>query len=199
MGAALGASAGGEPLVIGLGGNVGGQAAIVERFRRARSALEVLGAVRSAPLYRTAPIGPAQPPFLNTAIRIAAADLAPDELLAMLREIEHLLGRDRRGEARWGPRPIDLDVLVWGGRVLRSPELEVPHPRLAERRFALAPLAALVGEDFELPGAGAAGAAGAVGAVGAVGAAGALGTLGTLGTLLRRVAEQDVALVAASW
>jgi 2-amino-4-hydroxy-6-hydroxymethyldihydropteridine diphosphokinase len=166
---------GGGPLVIGLGGNVGDEAALVERFRRAREALAVLGAVRSAPLYRSAPIGPAQPAFLNTALRIAAEDLAPDELLALLREVEHLLGRDRRNEARWGPRPIDLDVLVWGGRVLRAPELEVPHPRLAERRFALAPLAALVGEGFEIPG------------------------LGGLGALLRRVAAQDVVELAASW
>ncbi len=164
-----------EPLVIGLGGNVGGDDAILERFRRAREALGAIGGVRAAPLYRSAPIGPAQPAFLNTALRLRAADLAPAELMATLRELEHLLGRDRRGEARWGPRAIDLDVLVWGGRVLRTPELEVPHPRLAERRFALAPLAALLGEAFEIPGAGAAGA------------------------LLGRVREQDVVELAPSW
>jgi 2-amino-4-hydroxy-6-hydroxymethyldihydropteridine diphosphokinase len=178
-----------EPLVIGLGGNVGGEEAILERFRRARAALGALGEVRAAPLYRTAAItwppssgsgspaepAPAQPAFLNTAVRLRSADLSPAELLATLRELEHLLGRDRRGEARWGPRTIDLDVLVWGGRVLRSPELEVPHPRLAERRFALAPLAALLGEAFEIPGAGAAGA------------------------LLARVRDQDVVELAPSW
>ncbi|HWO19772.1 MAG TPA: 2-amino-4-hydroxy-6-hydroxymethyldihydropteridine diphosphokinase [Kofleriaceae bacterium] len=165
----------GEPLVIGLGGNVGGEAAIVERFRRAREALAVLGELRSAPLYRTGAIGPEQPDYLNTAVRLRVADLSPDELLATVRELEHLLGRDRRGEPRWGPRPIDLDVLVWGGRVLRSPDLEVPHPRLAERRFALAPLVALLGEAFEIPGAGAAGA------------------------LLARVGDQAVVEIAASW
>ena len=165
----------GEPLVIGLGGNVGGEAAIIERFRRAREALAVLGELRAAPLYRTGAIGPAQPDYLNTAVRLRVADLLPDELLATVRELEHLLGRDRRGEARWGPRPIDLDVLVWGGRVLRSPDLEVPHPRLAERRFALAPLVALLGEAFEIPGAGAAGA------------------------LLARVGDQAVTELAASW
>jgi 2-amino-4-hydroxy-6-hydroxymethyldihydropteridine diphosphokinase len=176
-----------EPLVIGLGGNVGGDDAILERFRRAREALGVLGEVRSAPLYRTAaitwpprpgssaPIGPAQPAFLNTAVRLAALDLTPAELIATVLELERLLGRDRRGEARWGPRPIDLDVLVWGGRVVRTPELEVPHPRLAERRFALAPLAALLGDAYEIPGAGAAGA------------------------LLARVRDQDVVELAPSW
>lgn len=164
-----------EPLVIGLGGNVGGEAAVIERFRRAREALGVLGEVRSAPLYRTAPIGPAQPAFLNTAVRLGVADLMPGELIATVLELERLLGRDRRGEARWGPRTIDLDVLVWGSRVLRSPELEVPHPRLASRRFALAPLAALVGEGFEVPGAGA------------------------VGVLLARVRDQDALEIAASW
>jgi 2-amino-4-hydroxy-6-hydroxymethyldihydropteridine diphosphokinase len=161
--------------VIGLGGNVGGEAAIRERFRRAREALAVLGELRAAPLYRTAAIGPAQPAFLNTAVRLRVADLSPDELIATVRELEHLLGRDRRGEARWGPRTIDLDVLVWGGRVLRSPELDVPHPRLAGRRFALEPLVALLGDAFEIPGAGAAGA------------------------LLARVRDQDVVELAPTW
>jgi 2-amino-4-hydroxy-6-hydroxymethyldihydropteridine diphosphokinase len=164
-----------DPLVIGLGGNVGGDDAILERFRRAREALGVLGELRAAPLYRSAAIGPAQPAFLNTAVRLRVAELSPAELLATVRELEHLLGRDRRGEARWGPRAIDLDVLVWGGRVLRSPELRVPHPRLAERRFALAPLAALLGDAFEIPGAGAA------------------------GVLLARVRDQDVVELAPSW
>ena len=150
-----------EPVVIGLGGNVGGEPAITQRFDRARAAIAELGAelgpVRSARLYRSAPIGPDQPWFLNTAVRIALADAQPGELIAALLEIERLLGRRRDTEARWGPRPIDLDVLVWGARIVRTPELEVPHPRLAERRFALLPLIDLVGEGFVVPGAGPAG------------------------------------------
>jgi 2-amino-4-hydroxy-6-hydroxymethyldihydropteridine diphosphokinase len=151
-----------EPVVIGLGGNVGTEEAIVERFDRARSALAVLDAggaraVRSARLFRSAPLGPDQPWFLNTAVRIAPVDAQPAELIAALLEIERLLGRRREAEARWGPRPIDLDVLVWGARVVRTPELEVPHPRLAERRFALLPLIDLLGDDFVVPGAGPAG------------------------------------------
>jgi len=147
-----------EPLVIGLGGNVGDEAELAARFRAAREALAMLGGVRSARLYRTAPIGPAQPAFLNTAVRIALDHAQPDELIATVLEIERLLGRDRAREARWGPRRIDLDVLVWGARRVRTPELEVPHPRLAERRFALAPLADLVGADFVIPGVGPVGA-----------------------------------------
>lgn len=147
-----------EPIVVGLGGNVGTEAAIIERFGRAREALAALaprGAVRSARLYRSDPIGPAQPAFLNTAVRFTAAPgFLPAELLAALLEIEHLLGRRRASEARWGPRPIDLDVLICGSRVVRTAELDVPHPRLAERRFALLPLIDLTGEDFAIPGAG---------------------------------------------
>lgn len=176
-----------EPVVIGLGGNVGGEPAIARRFDRARAAIAALGAapgaerrpgmgiVRSARLYRSAPIGPDQPWFLNTAVRVAVADAQPGELIATLLEIERLLGRRRETEARWGPRPIDLDVLVWGARIVRAPELEVPHPRLAERRFALLPLIDLVGEDFIVPGAGPA------------------------GELARRVADQRCDEVAATW
>ena len=161
--------------MIGLGGNVGSAAAIVDRFDRARAALAELGGVRSARLYRSAPIGPDQLEFLNTAVRIALDGARPDELIAALHEIERLLGRRRDGEARWGPRPIDLDVLVWGARIVRTPDLEVPHPRLAERRFALLPLIDLTGEDFVVPGHGAAGA------------------------LARRVAAQPCDELAATW
>jgi 2-amino-4-hydroxy-6-hydroxymethyldihydropteridine diphosphokinase len=93
-----------EPVVIGLGGNVGTAAAIVARFADARAALEALGAVRSAPLYRSAPIGPAQPAFLNTAICVALTDPLPQpgELIATLLELERMLGRTREAEARWG-------------------------------------------------------------------------------------------------
>ena len=164
-----------EPVVIGLGGNVGGDDAIVARFGHARAALGQLGAVRAAPLYRSEPIGPAQPAFLNTAVRVAPGDARPAELIAILLELERLLGRAREREVRWGPRPIDLDVLVWGARIVHTPELSVPHPRLAERKFALAPLVALLGEDFAVPG------------------------LGPAGALLARVADQGCDEIAASW
>jgi len=162
-----------EPLVIGVGGNIGTVDAIVARFVSARAALALIGAVRSAPLYRSAPIGPAQPAFVNTAVRVALADATPAELIATVLEIERLLGRTRA--ERWGPRTIDLDVLVWGARIVRTPELEVPHPRLAERRFALAPLVDLLGDDFAVPG------------------------LAAAGDLLARVAAQDCEQIAASW
>lgn len=163
------------PIVIGLGGNVGSFDELVARFVLAREALSALGPVRSAPLYRTAPIGPQQPAFLNSAVRLQLPDLQPAELIATVLEIERLLGRDRTRETRWGPRPIDLDVLVWGDRTIRTPELEVPHPRLGERRFALEPLVALLGPAAIVPG------------------------LGPLAPLLRRVADQQLEQLADSW
>ena len=165
-----------DALVIGLGGNVGDEPAIVERFQRARGALGQLGELRSAPLYRTAPLGPEQPSFLNSAVRIRIADATPREVIETVRELERLLGRDRRLEARWGPRTIDLDVLAWGMRQLRTPELELPHPRLSERRFALRPLIELFGGDLVLP-----------------------GTSQSLELLERRVAAQIVDEISSSW
>jgi len=141
-----------DVVAIGFGGNVGTEPEILERFEHARAALQQLGDVRSAALYRTAPIGPEQPPFLNTAISVRIADGQPEELLAVVRELERLLGRDRGREVRWGPRSIDLDLLLWGERTIRTPELEVPHPRLAERRFVLLPLIDLFGDELVVTG-----------------------------------------------
>jgi 2-amino-4-hydroxy-6-hydroxymethyldihydropteridine diphosphokinase len=165
-----------DSLVIGLGGNVGGEPAIVQRFVRARQAFAEIGEVKSAALYRTAAIGPVQAAFLNSAIRVRWLDAIASEVLQTVLEIERLLGRDRRGEARWGPRTIDLDILVWGTRVIRTPELDVPHPRIAERRFALQPLIDLVGEDTVLP-----------------------GSTDTLGALERRVATQALEQLQPTW
>jgi len=163
------------PVVIGLGGNIGSEAEILERFGHARAALARLGDLRSAPLYRSAPLGPVQPAFLNTAVCVRIAELVPAELIATVLEIEALLGRDREREPRWGPRPLDLDVLLWGARTIRTPELEIPHPRLVERRFALAPLVDLLGPDVEIPGA------------------------GRGSTLLERVRDQQLERIAETW
>ncbi len=138
-------------MIIGVGGNIGSHAEIRERLCTARLAIARLGDVRPAPMYRTAPVGPDQADFLNSALEVHIIDAQPRELIETLLELEHILGRDRAREERWGPRPIDLDVLLWGSRVIRTPELEVPHPRLHERRFALAPLADLL-PDAIIPG-----------------------------------------------
>jgi len=141
-----------DVVAIGFGGNVGGEASVRARFVRARDALAELGDVRSAPLYRTAPVGPAQDAFLNSVVRVRASDATPDELISTVLELERLLGRDRSREARWGPRTIDLDVLLWGTRTIRTPELEVPHPRMHERRFVIEPLRELFGDELVVGG-----------------------------------------------
>jgi 2-amino-4-hydroxy-6-hydroxymethyldihydropteridine diphosphokinase len=163
------------PVAIAFGGNIGTDAQILERFAHAREALAHLGSVRSASIYRTAPLGPEQPRYLNTAVLVRAPDVQPAELIATTQEIERLLGRDRAHEVHWGPRTIDLDVLAWGDRVIDTPELRVPHPRLRERRFALEPLAELLGEDVTLP------------------------RIGRLGDALSRVRDQACELIQQAW
>jgi 2-amino-4-hydroxy-6-hydroxymethyldihydropteridine diphosphokinase len=95
-------------------------------------------------LHETEPVGVVdQPPFLNGAVAIETT-LGPRELLDLLLEIERSLGRVR--VERWGPRTVDLDLLVYGSETVDEPGLRVPHPRLHERRFALEPLAELAPE-----------------------------------------------------
>ncbi|MGZ3497161.1 MAG: 2-amino-4-hydroxy-6-hydroxymethyldihydropteridine diphosphokinase [Vulcanimicrobiaceae bacterium] len=122
---------------IGLGGNLGDVRAT---FRAALEALREIGVPRArSSLYRTKAWGMTeQPDFLN-AVVLLETSLSPRDLLAALRKTERRLGR-QQGE-RWGPRAIDLDILTYADRRLSEPGLEVPHARLRERAFALAPLA----------------------------------------------------------
>ena len=105
------------------------------------------GPVCWSPLFRTAPMGgPAhQPDFLNAAVLVwqvaPGSDAAARRLLANLQGLEQRFARERR--QHWGPRSLDLDLLWWGDLHARAPELELPHPRLLERSFVLAPLAAI--------------------------------------------------------
>lgn len=92
-------------------------------------------------LYETAPWGKTdQPPFLNQAIQLETS-LSPEELLHALLKIELELGRTRT--EKYGPRTIDIDILLYGNEVIEQPELQIPHPQLANRRFALLPLVEL--------------------------------------------------------
>lgn len=102
-----------------------------------------------SPLYRTKPLGPQnQPDYLNA---VAALDtqLPPEELLNHTQAIEHNQGRERKGE-RWGPRTLDLDILLYGNQVINSERLTVPHYGLKTREFMLYPLADL-SPDLVLP------------------------------------------------
>jgi 2-amino-4-hydroxy-6-hydroxymethyldihydropteridine diphosphokinase len=91
-------------------------------------------------LYRTRAVGPAQPDYLNGAFRARTA-LGPHEVLAVLHAVEQRFGRERRQV--WGPRTLDLDLLFHDDAILATPELTLPHPRIDERGFVLAPLADL--------------------------------------------------------
>jgi 2-amino-4-hydroxy-6-hydroxymethyldihydropteridine diphosphokinase len=86
-----------------------------------------------------------QPPFINCAIAVETL-LAPRALLARALDVERTLGRDRAHEQRWGPRRIDIDLLAYDDVALDEPGLTLPHPRLFERAFVLAPLAEIVPE-----------------------------------------------------
>jgi 2-amino-4-hydroxy-6-hydroxymethyldihydropteridine diphosphokinase len=135
---------------VGLGANLGDREATLRR------AVELLGhepgiAVLAVSSFReTDPVGYLdQPPFLNAAVALET-DLPPRALLERLLTIEKALGRVRDGVARFGPRTCDLDLLLYGSASVAEPDLVVPHPRLAERRFALEPLAEL-DPALELP------------------------------------------------
>ena len=135
---------------IGLGANLG------EREEMLRRALDLLAAEPGLELRRvstfreTEPVGYLdQPRFVNAAAEVET-ELSAADLLALLLDVERRLGRVRGGP-RFGPRTIDLDLLLYGDETIREPGLRVPHPRLHERRFALEPLAEL-DPHLELPG-----------------------------------------------
>lgn len=124
---------------LGLGGNVGDvAAAFVEALARVAAAPGVSLTALSS-IYRTPPWGKLdQPDFLNMAALVETT-MPARALLALCLKIERGLGRERR--ERWGPRLIDIDVLTYGEATIDEPDLRIPHRRLAERAFALAPLA----------------------------------------------------------
>ena len=137
---------------MGLGANLGPREVTLLR------AVDLLGAepgveiLAVSGLRETAPVGNVeQPEFLNGAV-VVETSLTARELLNALLRVECELGRVRDG-TRWGPRTVDLDLLVYGDEIVDEPDLRVPHPRLHERRFALEPLAELE-PDLVIPGRG---------------------------------------------
>ena len=145
-----------RPLVrayVGLGANLGDREATIRRAVALLDDLEDLKVVGVSTLRETEPWGPVeQPAYLNGAVAVET-ELDPRELLDALLDVERRLGRVRDDEKRWGPRTIDLDLLLYGDLVLDESGLGVPHPRLHERRFALEPLADLA-PDAVVPGRG---------------------------------------------
>jgi 2-amino-4-hydroxy-6-hydroxymethyldihydropteridine diphosphokinase len=125
---------------IGLGSNLGNRVGNLEGARAAIA--KQAGEIRAlSSIYDTAPWGPVpQDNYLNQVVCIETA-LTPQELLGTLHEIERTFGRDRKSEVRYGPRTLDLDILIYDHRSIVADDLAIPHPRIAERAFVLVPLA----------------------------------------------------------
>lgn len=137
---------------IGIGSNLDQPVDQVKRAIKALDRLPGCCCTAVSPLYRNPPMGPAgQPDYVNAVAAVETA-LEPRELLLALQDQEARAGRRRNGQ-RWGPRPLDLDILLYGDQVIAEPELDVPHPGIAERAFVLVPLAAIA-PGLQIPGAG---------------------------------------------
>jgi len=136
---------------IGLGSNLGDRQEHLDAGVRAIAALPGVRLVAVSPFIETDPVGPAgQGAYLNGAATIETT-LGARALLDALLEIERTRGRERASEHRWGPRTLDLDLLLFGDAVIDEPGLRVPHPRMHERAFVLEPLAAIAPE-LDVPG-----------------------------------------------
>lgn len=130
-----------KPVVayVGLGANVGEPRQQLEEALASLAAAEEVEMVRVSSFYLNPPLGsPDQPWYLNAVAQVRTR-LAPEELLRVLHRVEQDLGRVRLG--RWGPRIIDLDLLLYNGEILTGPDLNLPHPEMHRRAFVLAPLA----------------------------------------------------------
>ena len=142
----------GVEVLVGLGSNLDSPARQIETALDMLEAIDQTCVIAASSLYRSAPLGGIeQPDFVNAAALLATA-LDARGLLEQLQAIEHARGRER-GEAHWGPRVLDLDLLAYDGLSIDEPGLTVPHPGIAARNFVLLPLREIA-PDFEIPGLG---------------------------------------------
>lgn len=138
---------------IGLGSNLNHPLRQLQTALTALAELPGCRLLRHSHLYRSPPLGPpGQPEYVN-AVALLETQIAPLDLLARLQEIEQRQGRIRSSE-RWGPRTLDLDLLLYGTQRLTTPRLELPHPRLSSRAFVLVPLADIADGKLSIPGSG---------------------------------------------
>jgi 2-amino-4-hydroxy-6-hydroxymethyldihydropteridine diphosphokinase len=132
--------------LIALGGNLGDARATLDRAVAVLCDGDVVRLLARSSDYRTPPWGVEdQPPFINLCIAVSTS-LPPRDLLARGLKVERAFGRDRARERRWGPRPLDIDLLAYDEVTLDGPDLILPHPRLLERAFVLVPLAEIAPE-----------------------------------------------------
>lgn len=135
---------------IGLGSNLGDSRQQLEQAMQAMHQLPKTRLVKASSLYSSAPLGPADQPRYTNAVALLETGLEPLELLAQLQAIEQLHGRERRDE-RWGPRTLDLDILLFGTQSITLEHLQVPHYHMHMRPFVLYPLAEVSCADLPLP------------------------------------------------
>ncbi len=149
----MGAEQAAHHAYVALGANLAGPE---EQVRRALVELDQLPRsrlLRASPLYLTNPLGSAdQPDYVNAVVSLETR-LSPRDLLLALQAIENAHGRVRE-QGRWGPRPLDLDLLLYGRRRIDEPDLRVPHPEMTRRAFVLVPLADIAPGDLVIPGQG---------------------------------------------
>ncbi len=127
---------------VGIGANLGDRWTTVLRAIDLLQRAPGVAGVECSPVFESDPVGVLdQPLFLNLVVGLETT-LSPEELLARLQQIEQELGRERK--RRWGPRMIDLDLLLYAGESRSGPELELPHPRMFERAFVVEPLLSLL-------------------------------------------------------
>ena len=138
---------------IGLGSNLDDPKRQVWKALQALAGLPGSTLCRYSSLYRSPPMGPQDQPDYINAVAELETGLSAAELLSLLQAIENQQGRVR-GAVRWGPRTLDLDILIYGQAQIKAPELTVPHPGIAERPFVLYPLAEIA-PDLKIPGCGA--------------------------------------------
>jgi 2-amino-4-hydroxy-6-hydroxymethyldihydropteridine diphosphokinase len=132
--------------LLALGGNVGDVRAALDQAVAGLCDGEGVRLIARSSDYRTPPWGVEdQPPFVNLCL-VVETDLSPHALLDRALQVERMLGRDRQHERRWGPRPVDIDVLAYDDVVLDEGSLTLPHPRLFDRAFVLVPLAEIAAD-----------------------------------------------------
>lgn len=133
---------------LSLGSNAGDRRQMLER---ALARLEASGQVivlRQSSLYETEPVGKTDQPWFYNLVAEIQTRLTPHELLDLAQAVERDLGRTR--DVRWGPRTVDIDIVLYGGEQVSTPRLAVPHPEMARRRFVLLPLVEIA-PDLALP------------------------------------------------
>jgi 2-amino-4-hydroxy-6-hydroxymethyldihydropteridine diphosphokinase len=133
-----------ERVFLGLGSNIGDRIATIQKAKEMISSLPGVSVISSSSLYETEPVGISdQPMFINAVLEIET-DLSPEELFFKLKDIEANLGRTET--IRWGPRVIDIDILLFGDMIFEERDLTIPHPEMTKRGFVLVPLCEIAPE-----------------------------------------------------